>query len=979
MPSKQKNLIDAAWEQVRETRPIGCGSDTSDGGPPPHGTFPGYRLVGEVHRGGQGVVYEGVQESTGRTVAIKVLRDGLFAGPKERMRFEREVQILAQLKHPNIVTIHDSGSAGGANYFVMDFIPGLALDDFARRGALAIRDRLALFSKICAAVNVAHLRGVIHRDLKPGNIRIDPSGEPHILDFGLAKLSDWDPHHGDEVTVTGQFVGSAPWASPEQAQGRSQDIDLRTDVYALGVMLFQLMTGGFPYEVTGGLSEVARNILETEPPNPRSLNRHLDDEIATIILTALRKAPDQRYQTAGTLGADIDRYLRGDAIAAKRDSAIYVLRKQLARHRWAVAIASSFLLVVLIGLTVSASFWYQAVLARDAEAHLRILAQRNEALARTHAAAKAEAAERAEAVSEFLTDMLRAASPLVGGTPDLTVSEVLDRTGRSLASGQLSDQPPLKAAIQRVLGMTYGSLGEYEVSRDYLVAACAGLAALRTDPDETVLDCRVELAEAHRHLGDLDEADAILLGSIALIERNKLAPSLSGKCLFARAEILRDRGMNDEAIRVGREALELIRSQPVNGDRDVASAMNDLALALVRQDQVDEAIALQQDAVRMYRDHLGDSHYSTAVANANLAGMYAKRGQYETAIGLARDGLASMRATVGDDHPSIAAVLDTLGRLLVKHRQFNEAEAVLSEALQRRRTLFDADHALVAVSLNNYAMVQFELGQFADSERHFREALKIYAAARGVDHPGLDAIRNNIAAIQRLRGATSRAEATFRKILETRRVTMPQHPSTSESLHNLGITLAASGQLPEAQSLLAEALEMRRSHSPGSMSVASTLSALATVRLRQGDPIAAERHAGEAISIWREALGPGHPTTSAGVTTQGRIHLEAGRHEQAIESFNQALGTCEGHLGTRHWQTAVNRGWLGSALLAAEQVQEAESHLVRSHGQLMAQLGPDSHEVIRVAEVLAELCEAHGRAQDARRWRERAGTAAPQP
>ena len=211
----------------------------------PADAFPGYENVEEFHRGGQAVVYRARHSATGRDVAIKVMKEGPFGGPADKARFEREVQILGQLNHPNIVTIHDSGETAGHFFFTMDFVDGEALHDHTASGDLHSRETLSLFAKVCDAVNAAHLRGVIHRDLKPSNIRVNATGEPFVLDFGLAKLATPAPDTA-AMTQTGQFIGSMPWASPEQAEGNPNEVDVRTDVYSLGVVLFQLLTGRFP-------------------------------------------------------------------------------------------------------------------------------------------------------------------------------------------------------------------------------------------------------------------------------------------------------------------------------------------------------------------------------------------------------------------------------------------------------------------------------------------------------------------------------------------------------------------------------------------------------------------------------------------------------------------------------------------------------------------------------------------------------------
>ncbi|KAA0212762.1 MAG: serine/threonine protein kinase [Leptolyngbya sp. PLA3] len=367
----ETDLIEAARIQAQH----GLG-----GGPrgPAGGAIPGYRLLKEIHRGGQGVVYLAVQEATRRKVAIKVLREGPFASENDRSRFEREVQVLATLRHPHIVTVHDSGSCAGCFYFVMDYVAGLPLDRHVELHALTMEQRLDLMGTICEAVNAAHLRGVIHRDLKPGNIRIDPQGVPHVLDFGLAKLSGTEDLHasrGLDMTQTGQFIGSLPWASPEQASGLSHAIDVRTDVYSLGVMLYQLLVDRFPYDVEGPLKDVLERIASATPANPRALSRLVHPEAEAIVMKALSKRPEDRYQNAGELGRDIRRFLAGLPIEAKRDSVMYLVRKAMHRYWIQSLIAGGlFLLVLAFSVTITLMFKVQSELldlaAKDRETWL---------------------------------------------------------------------------------------------------------------------------------------------------------------------------------------------------------------------------------------------------------------------------------------------------------------------------------------------------------------------------------------------------------------------------------------------------------------------------------------------------------------------------------------------------------------------------------------------------------------------------------
>ncbi|MCA9194841.1 MAG: serine/threonine protein kinase, partial [Planctomycetales bacterium] len=377
----------------------------------------GYRIIREIHRGGQGIVYCAMQLATKRTVALKILLAGVTASDTQRLRFEREIDIAASLRHPNIVTVYDSGDYCGQQYLAMEFIDGLPLDQFLRSRkqnegmrkarSTSLRERLLLFLKIAGAVGYAHTRGVMHRDLKPANIIIDGDGEPHVLDFGLAKLSEPGiqiAHYGEKghPTVHGEFLGTLAYASPEQTHGDPQQIDIRSDVYSLGVILFEVLTGELPYEVSGSMSEALANICNVPPKRPSRLSSDVDDEVETILLKALSKEPARRYQSAEHLCRDISHYLANEPIDAKRDSAWYVLRKSLIRYRWVLAIAASFFVLLTVSFIVTLAALQKAIAQRNIATIAEDVAERaraNELMQRIEAEEQRKEADsqRAEA------------------------------------------------------------------------------------------------------------------------------------------------------------------------------------------------------------------------------------------------------------------------------------------------------------------------------------------------------------------------------------------------------------------------------------------------------------------------------------------------------------------------------------------------------------------------------------------------------
>jgi tRNA A-37 threonylcarbamoyl transferase component Bud32 len=587
-----------------------------------------FLLLHEVGRGGQGIVYKARQLGTNRTVALKVVREGLFASKVQRQRFEREIELVSGLKHPNIVTIYECGHHAGRDHYAMEFIDGEPLDAYLNNRTLTISATIELGLQICEAVHYAHQHGVLHRDLKPSNIFVDGGGAARVLDFGLAR-----PLHPtcDEgaITEAGEFAGTWNYASPEQVLGDPSQIDVRTDLYVLGVILFEMLTDCLPYSILGRTKDaIAHEILTTPPVRPSQIRRDIDDELETIVLCALQKEPQRRYQSVAGLIEDLRRYLRGDAIHAKRDSRWYVARKTLQRYRLHVAIGGCAL-TALVAFAITVAVLYSRALRAQATISARTQVVR---ASQQYVLTKLDelnwAGNRLAEIEPFLGGfpagaVLRAAAPiaelekLLLHMPD----DILPRMLRGSGPDQQAAVDWLRA---NEAGLT--SMEMQTVSRRWVFGVAAGDSrglVFHDRPETASLGLRAAQALAARaiELFRRDDHDAAV-GS--LTASREIAQSLgNGRLLFHKAfSVLAREAIYDAVL----DVLGLARGASV--DAYASFILVDPPLVGYRLGMIAERQRVAQliEGATVADGGDGDPRIDLALLNAEFGGLYAPEG-----------------------------------------------------------------------------------------------------------------------------------------------------------------------------------------------------------------------------------------------------------------------------------------------------------------------------------------------------------------
>ncbi len=801
-----------------------------------------YRILRVLGEGGMGVVYEAEQTSpVHRRVALKVLRPG-FEFAEIVARFEAERQALAVMAHESIAKVLDAGASdAGSPYFVMELVRGIPITDYCDAHKLSTRDRVALFIPVCRAIQHAHQKGVIHRDLKPSNILVteaDGRPIPKVIDFGIAKATGQRLTDKTFVTQFGQAVGTPAYMSPEQAEMSGLDVDTRTDVYSLGIVLYEILVGRLPVDpqelgLPGFMARLA--MRETDPPTPSaklstlardrevlaqlrltdadSLRRQLRGDLDWITMKAMEKDRGRRYDTANALGNDLARYLADQPVEARQPTATYRLKKFVRRNRIGVVALAAVILALLAG---AAAATIGLVRATRAEAH-----------------ARAEAAT-ARQVSDFVIGLFKVSDPGEARGNAITAREILD-SGAARIRIDLANQPLVQARLMNTIGDVYSELGLYATAEPLLQRSLETWQRAAGADSGDIGGSLVSLGRLYYKQGRYEQAESTLRRAAAITERADPADPALRRSLSYLSGMLRERGRYDEADSVSRRVVALIEQ-------------------VVGPDQPEAAEEL-----------------------AGFAISQAEQGRPAVAESLFRRVLDIRRRALGEVHPGTGRAISNLASSIFEQGRLLQAESLYRRGMAIDSQLFGMDHAQVAMDLYNLANVQGGKGDRGDAMTLYRRALATWERTLGPDHPYVAAALTSLSNMLSSEGRYQETLPLLGRALAIREKTLaPDHPFLGTTHNELGVAARQAGRYDDAERHLRRALEIRRkSLEPTSYYIAITLAALGDLERARRQEAAAETLYREAVAQWESSGRDAQGSISA--ITQGYVELLRGQ------------------------------------------------------------------------------------------------------
>jgi len=839
------------------------------------GSIGRYRLLNRLGEGGMGQVWLAEQTSpVVRQVALKLIKASRYDG-SALQRFALERQALAMMDHPCIAKVLDADSTPeGQPYFVMEYVPGLPITTYCDQKKLTTQKRLELFVKVCEGVQHAHQKAIIHRDLKPSNVlvmEVDGKPVPRIIDFGIAKALSQESLDETQVTRLGGMVGTPGYMSPEQADPSVVDIDTRTDVYTLGVILYELLTGYLPSDPkrwrTKPLDAVLRELREDEPPSPstklstglqistkaadnrsthpKQLVTLIRGDLDWIALKALEKDRARRYGTPSELANDIHRFLNHEPVEAHAASTIYRLTKYAQRHRAGIAVASALvLLLAAFGVT---EFLQVRHITRERD--------------------------RANRIADLMVGMFKVSDPNEARGNSVTAREILDKGSKEIATG-LSKDPDVQSDLMQTMARTYVNLGLFSVAQ--------GLA-------ETALKNR------QRTLG---------------AENPKTLQSMN-----QLGWILDREGRDREAEKLTRQALTIEKRVVGPEDAVTLEAMDNLAVILEKENQYHEEESLQRELVAIRSRKLGPESLPTLRSTSNLASAVSLQGRSAEAEQMYRNTREIELRVLGPDHPQTIATTHNLANIIQEQGRYSEAEQLYREALAAEKRVLGPDHPDTADTMMSLAnALAYGEGRTAEAEALYRQSLDIEQRAVGAEHPYTMRALEGLANILSTEGHYSEAEKIHRQILAVRLRTMgPEHGDVLLSKYNLADVLFREGRFVEAEKLFRETLATQtRVLGPENPDTLASQASLARVLIAEGRYKEAESMARGAFEIQLRVLGLPHADSLNTLQYLGMALAYENKYGEAKKLFTDTIDKL-----SSAGQSTAPLAWYGFACVAA--------------------------------------------------------------
>jgi eukaryotic-like serine/threonine-protein kinase len=847
-----------------------------------------YVLVRKLGEGGMGQVWLAEQTApVKRQVALKLIKGGMYDS-SVMQRFESERQSLAIMNHPAIAKVFDAGStADGQPYFVMEYVEGLPITRYCDNKKLAIGERIELFIKVCEGVQHAHQKAIIHRDLKPSNVlvsEVDGKPVPRIIDFGIAKAIS--AQAGPEQTMftqTGALVGTPGFISPEQADPSVLDVDTRTDVYALGVILYVLLAGAPPFNLEHWrkkpLDEVLRQLREEDPPSPsaklsgekdtandsaanrsiepRRLVTVLRGDLDWVTMKALEKDRARRYGSPSELAADLDRYLHNQPVVARPASTAYRLRKYVQRHRLGVAVGVGALaLLVAFGVA-------QAVELR------RITRER----------------DRADRIAQFMTGMFKVSDPNEARGNTVTAREILDKASNDIVTG-LTNDPQLQARLMYTMGKVYLSLG-------------------------------------------LDARGQSLLERAVEIQRRTLGSENRETLQTATALVtaLRYRGRFPDSEKLGRETVDAQRRKLGERDLDTLEGMSGLAKILSNEGRYDEAEKLQRQVVEGQRGALGPENRETLMSIRAMSDILRRQGQFGEAEKLERQVLEAQRRILGLDNLDTLSTLTSLGSTLQSAAHFDEAEKVFRQSLEIHTRIEGADHPDTLMVMTDLANTLTNEGRLAEAEKLQRELVERYSRVLGSEHPDALHAEETLSFTLGDENRLAEAEKIEREVIASwRHAGDPENPDVLATMNGLARNLQREGRYTEAEKQEREVLEIGgRTLGPDKPDMLEAMNYLGETLTSEGHYKDAEKVQREILQTVSRVFGPTHPNTLGVMADLGDTLEKEGQYAEAEKLHRDSLDNVRRIFGSDSEQTVESIEGLAICLSYEKKYGEAKA------------------------------------------------------